>query len=185
MDIIPAHGAGGKVTKVGAEGGQLTEIEGAFLALRPVLLNFVRRLGALDCADDILQEMWIRLPREEGVVRTVEPYLYRMAHSLVIDWKRSAIRSAHRDKAWADVTDQSEQPRADRALEARETATRALAAISLLGERVVRTFKRHRIDGLTQREVAVELGVSIGTVEGDLRRAYSALDALDDRGEQG
>jgi RNA polymerase sigma-70 factor (ECF subfamily) len=39
-------------------------------------------------------------------------------------------------------------------------------------------FRRHRIEGVTQRELAVEFGVSLSTVESDLRRAYSKIVAV-------
>jgi RNA polymerase sigma-70 factor (ECF subfamily) len=42
-------------------------------------------------------------------------------------------------------------------------------------------FRRHRIDGLPQRQLAEEFGVSLSTVESDLRRAYAALAQLKER----
>ena len=44
-----------------------------------------------------------------------------------------------------------------------------------LGARTATIFRRHRIDGVQQRDIARELGVSLSTVEADLRRAYRAL----------
>jgi RNA polymerase sigma-70 factor (ECF subfamily) len=47
--------------------------------------------------------------------------------------------------------------------------------IDALGQRAAAIFRRHRIDGVGQRDIAQEFGVSISTVESDLRRAYRAV----------
>jgi len=122
----------------------------------------------------------MRIPRSDAVIHDPKAYLYRMAHRLLIDWKRSKRQAEIRDALWAELVGASshgisEQPAADRVLEARQMSTRAFAVIRHQGERAARVFLRHRLDGLTQRQVAAEIGISIGTVEGDLRRVYRAL----------
>ena len=42
-------------------------------------------------------------------------------------------------------------------------------------------FRRHRVDEVPQRKIAEEFGVSLSTVESDLRRAYRALAELKER----
>ena len=54
-------------------------------------------------------------------------------------------------------------------------------ALAAVGERPAAIFRRHRIDGIGQRQVAAEMGVSLSTVESDLRRAYAALAAMKER----
>ena len=49
------------------------------------------------------------------------------------------------------------------------------AAIDGLGPRASAVFRRHRIDGQAQRLVAEEFGVSVSTVEADLRAAYALI----------
>ena len=39
-------------------------------------------------------------------------------------------------------------------------------------------FRRHRIEGVSQRQIADEFGVSLSTVESDLRRAYGRIVAV-------
>ncbi|MCE3309775.1 hypothetical protein LB322_15875, partial [Staphylococcus aureus] len=58
---------------------------------------------------------------------------------------------------------------------AREQAALAEAALQSVGTRAAGIFRRHRIDGVEQRTVAAEFGVSLSTVEGDLRKAYRAM----------
>ena len=50
--------------------------------------------------------------------------------------------------------------------------------IEATGTRPARIFRRFRVDGAAQRDIAAELGVSLSTVEADLRKVYAALAAL-------
>jgi len=52
---------------------------------------------------------------------------------------------------------------------------KVLALVDRLGARTAAMLRRHRIDGLSQRQVADEMGVSLSTVESDLRTAYRAM----------
>ena len=52
------------------------------------------------------------------------------------------------------------------------------ATINGLGERPAAAFHLFRIDGMSQRDIAARLGVSLSTVEADLRKVYAALAAL-------
>jgi RNA polymerase sigma-70 factor (ECF subfamily) len=104
-----------------------------------------------------------------------------MAHRLVLDSRRGASRARDRDYAWSFATgrlDDAETAMAERALIAREQLDRIDRTLSKLGARAARVFRRYRIDGVEQRRIAVELGVSISTVESDLRRSYTALSGL-------
>ena len=51
----------------------------------------------------------------------------------------------------------------------------------LLHARAVAIFRRSRIDGIAQRVIAQEFGVSISTVESDLRQVYRVLIELRER----
>src|SRR3546814_1464511 len=46
------------------------------------------------------------------------------------------------------------------------------AAIAATGERPAQVFRRFRVDGVHQRDIAGEMGVSLSTVEADLRKVY-------------
>ncbi len=61
---------------------------------------------------------------------------------------------------------------------AREETAAIIAALNALAPRVAAAFRRHKLEGTAQRQVAKELGVSLATVESDLRVAYQAMDQL-------
>lgn len=157
-----------------------TELEQVFLAHRAELLAFFRSRNLGPAAEDLLHELWLRLPGQAGDGRAPLSYLYRMAHNLVIDLRRKQYADIRRDEAWnsslrVSTADVCEQPLPDRAIAARELTRQVLAALEQEGRRVARIFIRHRIDGATQRRIADEEGISVSTVEGDLRRAVRIL----------
>jgi RNA polymerase sigma-70 factor (ECF subfamily) len=43
------------------------------------------------------------------------------------------------------------------------------------GERTDHIFRRHRVEGASQKEIAKELGISLSAVEKHLQKAYRAL----------
>lgn len=74
-------------------------------------------------------------------------------------------------------------PGPERELAARQEVARVERALAELGPRAAAILRRHRIDGLTQRAIAAEFGVSLSTVESDLRRAYAAILATREDGQ--
>ena len=155
-------------------------LEAVFLANRDTLLRFIRSLGASD-AEDLVQELWVRIQAAPtGPIASPLSYLYRMANNLMLDRHRAVRQAEKRDREWTEATggpslDRSEEPSAERVVIAREQAALAESALQSVGDRAARIFRRHRIDGVEQRVVAAEFGVSLSTVEGDLRKAYRAM----------
>lgn len=156
-------------------------LEALFLANRPKLLGFLRAHGAGDAAEDLLQELWIKISRAQtGPIAQPVSYLYRAANNLMLDRYRSQRQSVQREQAWSEAVGsaqpgQSDAPGGERVLIAREELRMTQAAIDTLGTRAAAIFRRHRIDGIGQREIAAEFGVSLSTVESDLRAAYRAV----------
>lgn len=156
-------------------------LEAVFLGNRDALLRFLRSHGAGENAEDLLQELWLRIrDAPAGPIAQPLSYLYRAANNLMLDRYRSDRQATARDRKWVDATsgdmpDRSDEPSGERVLIARETLARVRTTLSALGTRVEHVFRRHRLDGVQQREIARELGVSLSTVESDLRRATRAL----------
>ena len=165
-------------------------LEAVFLANRERLLRFLGSLGAGDAAEDLLQEMWLRIAvSDSGPVAAPLSYLYRAANNLMLDRHRSILRAAARDRAWSDAIvgdgERSNEPDAERLLIARQQAEIAAAALASVGARAARIFRRHRLDGIEQRAVAMEMGVSLSTVEADLRKTYATMIALKRKFDEG
>lgn len=150
-------------------------IEGVLLANRDRIVRFLEVRGAGDAAEDLFQDLWMRLT-ERGTGPIAEPLAYAMraANNLMLDRYRSARQSALRDAAWSE-TISAENPSTERSLISREQLASVEQAIAATGDRAARVFRRFRVDGIQQREIAAETGVSLSTVEADLRKVYAAI----------
>jgi RNA polymerase sigma-70 factor (ECF subfamily) len=155
-------------------------LEAVFLAHRASLLRFLRARGAGDAAEDLLQDLWIRASTGASAP-IAEPlaYLYRAANNLMLDRRRSELRGARRDLDWSDATTTeggvAEAPTGERVLIAREELAAVEARLAALGDRTAAVFRRFRIDGVNQRQIAEEEGISLSAVEKHLQKAYRAL----------
>ncbi len=170
-----------------AEDSSSGGLEAAFLANRDRLLRFLVARGAGEAAEDVLQEIWLKISaRNAGPIASPLSYLFRTADSLMIDRFRSARQAQRREHEWSDANDGtvsgvSDSPSAERHLIGREHTRLVLETLNALGSRPAAIFRRHRVDGIAQRLLAEEFGVSLSTVESDLRRAYKALAELKER----
>jgi RNA polymerase sigma-70 factor (ECF subfamily) len=165
----------------------LAGLEAIFIANRGALLRFLRARGAGDEAEDLLQELWLRVRNAPpGPIGEPISYLMRAANNLMLDRHRARVRSMRRDQDWAEAAapaelDTADDPDPERLLVGREALAEAQAVLQSLGSRVEAIFRRYRLDGVTIDEVAREQGVSRSTVEKDLQKAYRALVALRSR----
>jgi len=176
-----------------ADADVLTELSAAFMAYRPQLAAFLRvHLGSGQDGfdvDDAMQELWLRCCQaDKSAVANPRSYLFRMGHNLVLNRVREAGRARRRDADWGYVNgrdrDAVEEPVAERTLLANEQLRAIEKTLRGVGDRAARVFRRYRVEGVDQRCIAEELGVSLSTVEKDLRRAYDALLALGERSDE-
>ena len=155
-------------------------LQQVYLAMRPMLLRLLLARQAGEEAEDILQELYLKLERPpRGPIGDAPAYLYRMAENLLLDRRRSKARAMRRDQAWLSTHraagDADDAPDAERALIARERLATMERALDALPERCAQAFRRFRVDGAPQRAIAEELGVSLSAIEKDLQRAYRAV----------
>jgi RNA polymerase sigma factor (sigma-70 family) len=183
---LPAGGyegqAGGHMGRRMIAGG----LNAVLIANRGPLLRFLRARGAGEDAEDILQELWLKVDRieAEGPIADPRAYLFRMADNLMHDRVRARLRRSNREQAWSetgyDSTGLDEAPSAERALAARQRLRRVELALATLSERSQAIFRRFRIDGISQSRIAQEEGISVSAVEKHLQRAYRVVAALTD-----
>ena len=156
-------------------------LEQVYLMNRPALLRFLRARGAGDAAEDLLQELWLKASAGvSGPVRDPLPYLYRVANNLMLDRRRSELRQARRDHQWSGADTAPGQadpdiPGGEQALIAQDELRRVEETLLSLGERTNRVFRRFRLDGVSQGQIAEEEGISLSAVEKHLQKAYRAL----------
>jgi RNA polymerase sigma factor (sigma-70 family) len=159
----------------GLLGAALLEHRGALLRY------FIARRVPAEEAEDILQDLVVKLASHaSGPIAEPRAYLYRMAENLLLDRIRSEGRRRGREQAWvaaqAGATlDADDRPSAEQALIARERLALVSAALAALPERTLFVFRRYRIDGMPQRRIADELGISLSAVEKHLQKAYQVV----------
>ncbi|HEY0316472.1 MAG TPA: RNA polymerase sigma factor [Sphingomonas sp.] len=156
-------------------------LQAILLANRATLLRFVAARGAGDEAEDVLQELWIKVSATPaGPIGNPLSYLFRAAENLMRDRHRASRQAILRDTAWDETSSParpgvSDSPTGERILIAREELARVEQALATIGDRARDIFRLHRIEGIAQRDIAVRLGVSLSTVESDMRKAYRAV----------
>jgi RNA polymerase sigma-70 factor, ECF subfamily len=144
--------------------------------------KLTRRLGSADFAYEALHEAFLRLERVTDLVEVHSPadYIFRIAINIAKDRRKAQDHrvSAAEIDALFDISDDKPDPA--RITEARseiEAFKRALAGLSARPREVLHSIA---VEGLPAREVADRLGVSVRTVESDLKLALShCADSLD------
>jgi RNA polymerase sigma factor (sigma-70 family) len=154
------------------------------MANRAALVRFVRaRMRGEGDPEDLLQDLWLKLSAADvGPVAEPLAYLYRMAENLMLDRRRSAIRRNRREAEWTTGQVDSSlglaidtQPSVERVLLAREALRRVNALLDALPDRTAQTFRAVRIEGVPQKQIAHDLGISLSAVEKHLQRAYRVI----------
>ena len=160
-------------------------LEAVYLDRRDALVRFLRARGAGDQAEDLVQELWLKLSGASATpVADPVGYLYRAANNLMISRHRSSERAERRDDEWA-ASGPQEYRSGEEALAARQEIERAEQRLRALGERVLEAFVLFRVEGIPQREIAERLGLSLSAVEKDLQRAYRAIAGLKENSDAG
>jgi RNA polymerase sigma-70 factor (ECF subfamily) len=166
-------------------GSNESDLLTVFMANKSRLTRFISLRCGNEDVGDLVHELWLKAQAVQKSVEKPLAYLYRMADRLVLDSRRGASRSQSRDRDWghanARLSEEIEPAVAERSLLAREQLDAVEAALRAVGDRAARIFRRYRLDGIDQRGIAQELGVSISTVEKDLRKSYDALLLLQER----
>ena len=131
------------------------------------------RTGDRSEAEDLVQEVWLKIQNSDsGPIANGRAYLYRTAQNLVLDRVRERRRRERRDSDWAatqriEVAGEAADARPDAVTQLieQQEADALVAAIAALPDGAGRAFRMHKIDGLSQGEVAARLGISRSGVE--------------------
>lgn len=135
--------------------------------------RLTRRLGSPDLASEALNETYLRLERmrELGQVRSPKAYLFRIALNIAADRRRAEKRRLTSGEVDALLDIPDDRPDAARVIEDRSEINLLKRAIAELPERRRRVLMLSRIEGMPNREIAALLGVTVRTVETDLKQA--------------
>ena len=156
-----------------------------YLELRPTLLRiFAARLRSADAAEDLAQEVYLRVTRTapDAVIEDPRAWLFKVASNLVVDRRRERLRGDQRDAAWLAHTTEPEaatgaSPSPERVVAGRQVLDKALAAVDAMPPRMAEAFRLTRLQGLSHAEAGRRMGVSSKAVEKHVASALARLTA--------
>ena len=133
----------------------------------------VRRLGSAEAADDVCQELFLRLWAKRPEVEVEQPraYLMRIAANMATDHQRRLGRSrlSTHEALQETVSDTRPSPEAEAHHKQRLDAL--CRAVARLPRRCRQIFVMHKFEGLSHPEIARRLGISRNAVEKNIIRA--------------
>jgi len=144
---------------------------------RPLLSFFQRRAVSLEDAEDLTQEVFMRLSRRFSRLHWGNPdgLIFTVAANTLVDHERherSRRRSYHVE---VDPALPAEEPSAEAALSGRQRLRTLVAALDTLHPNVKAVFVLCRFENLSQAETAARLGLSVSAVEKHMMTAMTRL----------
>jgi len=149
----------------------------------PLISFFLRRVHRRDEAEDLTQEVFLRMvrslqhPDHDGGERIDNPeaFLFRTAVNLLRDRARRAKTFAEHLAEAAHRDENVEARSPERVLQGRQSLRSALTALEELDARTRDVFILHRLEGLKHAEIAALYGVSSSSIEKYMIKALAHL----------
>lgn len=136
-------------------------------------------VSSADEAEDVVQEAFVRVWRFRTGWQpsgTVAAYLYRITRNLALNSIRD-VRSQRRreERGGLDLVEAAVEPSASDHLEEASLRSAVEAAIAKLPERRREIFVLSRFHGMSHREIADAMGISLPTVSNQMTSALAQL----------
>ncbi|MDP9784544.1 RNA polymerase sigma factor [Pseudomonas fluorescens] len=147
-----------------------------FLAQRtPLLRTLERMVSNPSTAEDLLQETYLRVTRALGerTVEHLEPFVFQTARNLALDHLRARRIQSRTllDDVPLEVVHNVAAPQssAEDAAHAQQLLERLNVSLQALSARQQQIFILSRLHGHSYQEIAERLGVSLSTVQKELK----------------
>lgn len=135
--------------------------------------RLTRRLGSAGLATEVMHETWLRLddPAELGIVHQPQSYLYGMMLNVAADQRRSEARWASRAELEAAQHSDDDLLDPERIVAARSEIAALERVLAELRPLTRAVFVAAIVEELPYRAVAARLGISLRSVQREMRRA--------------
>lgn len=131
----------------------------------------MRRFGSADYATELLHDTYVRLGDTAAVVHSPQAYLYRVALNVAADHSKDARRRIAKTKIEELRRRDDYELDPAQIMEARTDLADLQRALDELPQRRREIFIAARLDECSHREIAARFGVSVDTVDRELKRA--------------
>ena len=143
---------------------------------QPLNAYFSRRVGSRNEAEDLTQEVFLRLVRRLDIetIENPEAFVFQTAVNLLRDRSR---RGKTQHSHLVDLAHQHavEELSPERLFDSRQSLTMVLSVLEQLDERSRDAFILHRLEGMKHAEIANLFGVSVSSVEKYIIKALALL----------
>jgi RNA polymerase sigma-70 factor (ECF subfamily) len=162
--------------------GDITAFTTVFRTYYPAVLRFIKRYLPEDSAEDIAQDVFVRLWDNRANIdpdRSLRAFLFVSARNQTLNvLAHDEIVRQHAEAALQSFTDTPDQLQAaapDTTLLSSELVYIAESRVGTLSPRLQEIYYLSRHDGLSAPEIAETLGTSIQTVYNQLSKIVQAL----------
>ena len=149
----------------------MSAILDAYLENELALKRYLRRfIHSREAADDLAQEAFVRaFAAESGrVIESPKAFLFKVAKNLALnELARQSSQSTEPlgDLEGQEVLEDSSQAAADDVVDGRERMRLLARAIAALPPQCAKVFILRKMQGMSQKEIADRLNISVRTVE--------------------
>jgi RNA polymerase sigma-70 factor (ECF subfamily) len=150
------------------------ELEGR---VRPFV---ARRVSLASDVDDVMQDVFLRMQRSLADLRDGErfgPWMYQVARSAIAEHRRTQARSGFATKSVPESSVDPFRSEDEGAVE-RELAAYIAPFIAMLPKPYREALTLTELEGLTQREAAAMVGVSLSGMKSRVQRGRDQLRQL-------
>lgn len=140
----------------------------------PLLRFFTKQLGNGADAEDLTQEVFVRLVRhkDRASIRHMEAYLFQTASNLVRDHARRNVTHRVSDHvSFEESHHEGVVPSEEHVYEGREAIDAFLSILAEMPPRRRTVFLMHRFQGYSYGAIATKLGISVSVVEKHMMKA--------------
>lgn len=150
----------------------------------------VRLLGNPDDAAEITQDIFLSLWKNAGRIRgdsKLSTWLYRVAVNKAINFRKRGgvftqlkqiLSLGDEDDSLVEQLPAAETARPDRQWEARQAEVKLADLLAGLPQRQREIYLQHKLEGLSYKEIAEEMKISLGSVESVMHRAKENLQKI-------
>lgn len=135
----------------------------------PLGMFALRIVGSVTEAEDVVQtaflKVWDKVSAGEGI-SNFKAYMYMTVRNIALD----SIKNSHKD----ELLDEN-LPVSDEDIDTSDRDARIWRIVDSLPERCRQVLLMSKRDGMTNAQIAEELGISIKTVENQMTKALNKL----------